>query len=297
MQRAETRRSPSAPATASIAVAALLGLAPPAFANCGSATGECCIPHTEVGCSDSACCTTVCNLDPFCCDVGWDEYCAGEAVTHCGCVPPDRTIVGFGASVTLPSGLVVDKHDLAVRDPITNAWSTWFDGEDVGFSAATIVAAAPLPDGSVLLATAASGTLAGLVGGPAGGAYEAYDILRFTPSSFGPTTSGTWSFYFDGSDVGLSANTNRTIQSISSLSDGSLVISVKGSTSVPGVTTVGPFDLLKFTPTSLGSVTAGTWTKYFEGGDVGLTQNPEKLDNGWVRNDGSIVFSTQGTSA
>lgn len=293
MRKSHDRAVPSALLAAAV-TAAFAGAAP-VLAQCGVAgSGDCCVPHTSVGCSDSACCTTVCNVDPFCCDVGWDEYCAGEAVATCGCVPPDRYVVGFGATTTLPSGLVVEACDLAIRDPITGTWSTWFDGSDVGLAGATIAAAAPLADGSILISTAANGTLAGLVGGPAGGAYEFYDILRFSPTSLGPDTAGTWSFHFDGSDVGLSANTNRAIQSVASLPNGSLVISVKGSTSVPGVSSVGPYDLLRFTPTSLGSVTAGTWVKHFEGPDVALSQNSEKLDNGWIRADGSIVLSTQG---
>jgi hypothetical protein len=286
MQRVHTRLVTSVFSTGFLALIPALATNAPAAAQCGEPDGgDCCVPHTAVGCNDSACCTAVCNADPFCCEVGWDEYCAGEAVATCGCTPPDRQVVGFGATVTLPSGLVVEKHDLAIRDHQTGAWSIWLDGEDVGLSGTTIAGAAPL---------AANGTLAGLAGGPAGGAYEAYDILRFTPTSLGATTAGTWSFHFDGSDVGLAGNTNRIIQSVSALADGSLVISVKGSTSVPGVSSVTAFDLLRFTPTSLGAATAGTWSKHFEGTDVGLSQNPEKLDNGWVRGDGSIVLSTLG---
>jgi hypothetical protein len=294
-QRVHTRLVTSVFSTGFLALIPALATNAPAAAQCGEPDGgDCCVPHTAVGCNDSACCTAVCNADPFCCEVGWDEYCAGEAVATCGCTPPDRQVVGFGATVTLPSGLVVEKHDLAIRDHQTGAWSIWLDGEDVGLSGTTIAGAAPLADGSILIVTAANGTLAGLAGGPAGGAYEAYDILRFTPTSLGATTAGTWSFHFDGSDVGLAGNTNRIIQSVSALADGSLVISVKGSTSVPGVSSVTAFDLLRFTPTSLGAATAGTWSKHFEGTDVGLSQNPEKLDNGWVRGDGSIVLSTLG---
>ena len=31
------------------------------------------------------CCRTVCQLDPFCCEVSWDDICANEAHQNCPC--------------------------------------------------------------------------------------------------------------------------------------------------------------------------------------------------------------------
>ncbi len=46
---------------------------------CGEAgTGDCCGPTGTPGCEDEACCEAVCAGDPFCCDVEWDDFCAGE---------------------------------------------------------------------------------------------------------------------------------------------------------------------------------------------------------------------------
>lgn len=53
---------------------------------CGSATGSCYTLHQQGGCNDPACCTTVCTLDPSCCDKKWDERCVAAALLFCnGC--------------------------------------------------------------------------------------------------------------------------------------------------------------------------------------------------------------------
>jgi hypothetical protein len=45
--------------------------------------GSCCAAHGEPGCNDPAVEDCVCGTDPFCCDVGWDALCKGQA-TACG---------------------------------------------------------------------------------------------------------------------------------------------------------------------------------------------------------------------
>jgi hypothetical protein len=56
---------------------------------CGGAANDCCTTGGP-GCSDAACCETVCALDPFCCDTAWDGICVDEAIANCGikCVGP-----------------------------------------------------------------------------------------------------------------------------------------------------------------------------------------------------------------
>jgi hypothetical protein len=52
---------------------------------CGSPiTGACCVPHDGPACDDASCCATVCAADGFCCEVEWDEFCAGAAQKACG---------------------------------------------------------------------------------------------------------------------------------------------------------------------------------------------------------------------
>jgi hypothetical protein len=47
---------------------------------CGDPSlGSCYEPHNSGGCIDEFCCQAICASDPFCCDVAWDELCAGFA--------------------------------------------------------------------------------------------------------------------------------------------------------------------------------------------------------------------------
>jgi len=58
-------------------------------------TGGCGTAQTTPGCSDVACCTLVCDIDPACCETAWEASCVGTAATipSCGvflysCVAP-----------------------------------------------------------------------------------------------------------------------------------------------------------------------------------------------------------------
>ena len=50
--------------------------------------GDCCQVHAALGCSDEACCSAVCAVDPFCCSNGWDAFCVGAAAQVCGGLCP-----------------------------------------------------------------------------------------------------------------------------------------------------------------------------------------------------------------
>jgi hypothetical protein len=279
-------------------VASAFVMAVPASAECGLAeSGSCVVPHAEVGCNDAACCGTVCNADPFCCDVGWDEYCAGQAVGTCGIPAPIIHVMAFGANVTLPGGIAASACDLAAFDTGTGAWSVYFDGDDVGLTGQVIRAATRTSAGDLLIATDAGGSVAGLSGGPAGTAFGPCDLLRFTPVSLGENTAGSWNFHFDGSDVGLTGNLNYSFRGVTVLADGAILLSTKGNGTLPGGVTMTAHDVIRFQPTSLGSVTAGTWSMHFDGSDVGLTTTNEQLDSVSARPDGSLTLSTRGSFA
>ena len=54
------------------------------FDQCGDPfSGKCTLAHYNPGCSDGACCTLVCLVDPFCCEFTWDTACALEATEGC----------------------------------------------------------------------------------------------------------------------------------------------------------------------------------------------------------------------
>ena len=95
------------------------------------------------------------------------------------------------------------------------------------------------------------------------------DIVEFTPTALGSTTAGTLTWKFDGSDVGLSSTT-EDVDALYLMNDGSILVSFRNSFSVTGVSGTDS-DLARFTATSWGSTTAGTWSWYFDASDVGLS--------------------------
>jgi len=54
------------------------------------------------GCSNTTCCNTVCDIDPFCCNVEWDEDCVLLAVNNCQSDPSDGTTPDFGPTADGP---------------------------------------------------------------------------------------------------------------------------------------------------------------------------------------------------
>jgi len=55
-------------------------------AGCGApSAGSCYCQHAGPGCDQAACCRTVCESDPFCCESEWDSICVSEALSLCGC--------------------------------------------------------------------------------------------------------------------------------------------------------------------------------------------------------------------
>jgi hypothetical protein len=49
----------------------------------GSQAGDCFVAHSTPGCNDLVCCNAVCDDDPFCCDVEWDNFCVTGANQRC----------------------------------------------------------------------------------------------------------------------------------------------------------------------------------------------------------------------
>jgi hypothetical protein len=145
-----------------------------------------------------------------------------------------------------------------------------FDGSDVGLSGSgslDIDAFHFMDDGSILLSIAGLGTL------PDVGSVDDSDIVRFVPTALGTGTAGTFEWYFDGSDVGLTTN-GEDIDAIYLLI-GDLVVSVSGGFSVSGASGDDQ-DLFRFAPTTPGASTSGTWSQYFDGSDVGLGDSSDE---------------------
>ena len=194
-------------------------------------------------------------------------------------LPVDGDVIYLSSTTSGNSGGVAyNDQDIVKYDTSTGIWSMYFDGSAFGVTG-DVDAFALMPDGSILLSLDAAAAVGSL------GTVDDSDIIRFVP------TSGTFEWYFDGSDVGLSVS-SEDIDAIDFAPDGRLLISTTGSFSVTGVSG-NDEDLIAFSPTSLGSTTAGTWSLYFDGSDVALnTSSSEDINGVWVDPANSQIYLT-----
>ena len=129
----------------------------------------------------------------------------------------------------------------------------------------------PAPQSAELFVSSTTG------GNIDGVSFRDEDILKYDGS--------TWSLYFDGSDVGIGG---ADINAFTMLDDGSLLISLDKSFTVNGIS-ADDSDILRFEPTSLGSNTAGTFSLYADGSDLGLDTDGEDIDSLTVLSEGTSV--------
>jgi len=167
-------------------------------------------------------------------------------------------------------------------------WSLFFDGSDVGLSSQTIDAFQVIGATQVLLSFTDPATVGGM-------AVDDSDIVRFNATSLGSVTAGTFSMYFDASDVDLSTS-DEDLDGVELLPDGRLLLSTLGAFAVPGAAGARE-DLVAFRPITLGATTAGTFELYFDGSDVGLTSSSENIDAVAVDAAGRLHLSTNGSFA
>jgi uncharacterized protein YjiK len=169
------------------------------------------------------------------------------------------------------------------------SWSLFFDGSDVGVGGYDLVAFEWVDADTLLMSFNSSITIGNLTFSP-------QDVVQFDATSLGALTAGTFSMYFDGSDVALSSSGEK-IDALSLLPDGRVLLSTTANVSVPGVSGYDE-DILAFTPTTLGEGTTGSWSLYFDGSDVALADtNDEDVDAVDVTSNGSIYLSTLGNFA
>jgi hypothetical protein len=189
------------------------------------------------------------------------------------------------SSAATIGGVSAQNEDIISWDG--SSYSLFFDGTDVGLSNFAIDAFSVIAPDQVLLSFTGAGTIPGV-----SGTTDDSDIVLFTASSLGDTTSGTFSFYFDGSDISLTTD-SEDVDAVELLPNGHLLISTAGLFNVTGVSG-NDDDVIEFTPSSLGDATSGTWSMYFDGSDVGLTTSAEDIDGLAVASNGDIYLSTAG---
>ena len=175
-------------------------------------------------------------------------------------------------NISVPGIGTLRNEDVYVYNTSTGGYTWFFDGSDLGLASAAIDGLAFLPDGDMLFSLSAAFTIPGLVGGPGGSTTaDDSDIIRFSPASTGSGTSGVLTFYFDGSDVALTSN-GEDVDAISLDGSGNLIVSTTGGFSGSGASGADE-DFFVFNATSLGASTSGSFSRLFDGSDVGMGGN------------------------
>lgn len=203
--------------------------------------------------------------------------------------------LSFDTTTTVPGVGSVADEDVVSYDPATGTWALYFDGSDVGLGGTDVKALHVLEGGNLVLSfDSTTFSVPGLIGGPSGTTVEDRDLVIFSFTSSGANTAGSFSFVFDGSDVGLTTS-SEDIDGVYEFPGGGLAISTLGNPSVTGVSGADE-DILLFSATQYGSTTAGTWSHYFDGSDVGFsTSSSEDLNALTFENGVDLLFSCVGT--
>ncbi|MCA9995574.1 MAG: hypothetical protein KDE56_07505 [Anaerolineales bacterium] len=185
------------------------------------------------------------------------------------------------------NGIDYKDEDILAYDTGTSEWQMVFDGSDVGISN-DVNGFAFLRDGSLLLTFKFPTYIPGV------GQVQNADMVRFIPTRWGDNTNGRFELFFDGSDVDLAAP-SEDIDAIAVLDDGRILISTRGSSRFgrrPYQLRGRDEDILAFTPTSLGSETAGSWRIYQSGELLGWV-NDEDVQALWMDSaNGELYAST-----
>ena len=171
-----------------------------------------------------------------------------------------------GAGTITGTSLSFDDSDIVRFSPVTQTWSLYFDGSDVGFSSngEDVDSIAFAPDGRLVVSTSGSSSVNGV-------SSRDEDMIVFNQTSLGANTAGSFEMYFDGSDVGLSTSSSEDVDAVSITSDGTIYMSTTGNFSVVG-TSGRDEDAFVFDPISLGAGTSGTFRPelYFDGSAYGF---------------------------
>ena len=123
----------------------------------------------------------------------------------------------------------------------------------------------------------------GTVGGVA---FAPGDIIKFTPA-------GGWAMHFDASDVGITKN----VAAFEIEDNGNILLSLAAPQNVPGAGNVAAQDVIRFTPSSTGNTTAGSFAMALDGSANLLTTSGEKIDALGLTANGRLALSTVGAAA
>lgn len=200
----------------------------------------------------------------------------------------EGVVLVSSTSAGVAGGVAFADEDILAYDIEAGNWSLAFDGSDAGLAAADVDGFELAADGSLYLSF--DSPIAALPG--LAGPVDDSDIVVFN-GTLGPQTNGSFSWYFDGSDVGL-ATDGEDVDAIGFAADGSLLLSTIGK-AVTGTAVAQDEDLLAFRPSQTGATTSGSWSVYFDGSDVGLAAASEDLSGAWLdRANNALYLTTAG---
>ena len=187
-------------------------------------------------------------------------------------------------------GVYFADEDILAHGLESGGWERYFDGSDVGLRGNDVNAFHIEDDGTILMALKKPQRVGGFWA-------DDSDVIAFHPTSLGKHTAGTFEKVFDGSDVGLRTSAEE-IDALAMTPDGRLLLSTSGSLKVPrtggGTLWGADEDLIVFNAESLGTSTAGSFERYFDGSDVGLRNSSEDVWGAWVDPfSGDIAMTTK----
>jgi len=215
-------------------------------------------------------------------DIGADEQPGG---TPCTPPPPPTILLYFSTAGDFAVPGVAGPYD----DADIYAWN------GVVFSRIFDASAASLPTGADVDALVVEdsdtfyisfNTDAG-TSVPTLGTVQDEDIVKYD--------TGTWTLYFDGSDVGLGDSNAEDVDAFEILPGGAVIVSTTGNPTIPGVTTPTPADEDLFQCAgSFGPTTTCNWSYYFEGSDVSLNTAASEDVDGVAVSGADLYLSTLG---
>ena len=198
------------------------------------------------------------------CPDGTTSPAGSDSIEDCVLIPPPASLLYIAPNRNngMVDGVAYMDEDIIVNTLGTADWAMYFDGSDVGITK-NLTDFTFTSDGCLLM------TFNGNQNVPGVGLVKPQDLVKFCPTATGTNTAGTFTMYFDGSDVGLDAS-SEVIDAVEVLPNGDLVISTKDKFNVPGSPLLKgqKNDLLLFDATSYGATTLGTWSLYFNNTQV-----------------------------